>query len=322
MKQLHAPDALISRLLAATTAGVTPDLFDEVNLLLAQFPVDPRTQYLGYIFQLNSGNAHGALDSLWRCLELNPKEKVFMQSVHDVIVRKDAEVTTKPTATDADQVQLNEFEDRPEYITAVASRYKYVARTLLEIHHVGSDLCGIDLSGNSGMLTRLIHNATGARMVGICERKEATENANRSHGNHRVVFIQQKLPTTLTSDVFDFAICFDSLERIADYETLIDKLFQTNVQTIFISAPSEDSLPLVQNKARLKSNRRHFSCDELSALCERSGDYSVQRVEGQLVYELDATGITGLLPTNRMYLRPSSQHAHFHILHLERKRDA
>jgi hypothetical protein len=320
MNQLHAPDALISSVLAATSAGVTPELFNEVNLLLAQFPVDVRTQYLGYIAQLNSGNAYGAMDSLWRCLELNPREKVFIQGIHDVIFPEDSEAASKPTTTDADLRQLNEFEDRPEYMTAIASRYKYVARTLLETHNNGSGLCGLDLSANSGILTRLLHNVTGARMVGICERNDAAENANRSHGNHRVVFLQKKLPATLASDIFDFAVCFDYLERIAHYETLIDKLSQTNIQTIFVSAPSEDSLPFTQNKTRLKSNRRHFSCDELRALCERSGDYSVQRVAGQLVYELDATGITGLVPTNRMYLRPSSQHAHFHILHFERKR--
>ena len=79
MNETNAPDELISRLLAATTRGLTPDEVEEINLLLARYPVDTRSQYLGYIVKLNHGDQCGALDSLWTCLEILSRRHAGMR---------------------------------------------------------------------------------------------------------------------------------------------------------------------------------------------------------------------------------------------------
>jgi len=319
MNETNAPDELISRLLAATTRGLTPDEVEEINLLLARYPVDTRSQYLGYIVKLNHGDQCGALDSLWTCLEISPKEKVFMESIQDLLAPSNTDSSTTSGYSGSNNSPVGEYENKPEYLVGIASRYKYVARTLLQNCSTTSSLCGLDLSSKDGSFTRLIHNLTGARMIGICANQDGVQNANNSYGNHRVAFLHQKSPFILRKDIYNFAICFGALEYVSNHELFIENIFEANIKTIFIAVPAGENLARTKHKTRLKDNQFHFSSSELIDICEKNGAYSVKRASSQLFYEPDDAGVLTLVGSNRMYVRPTFPHADFHLVHLEKR---
>lgn len=147
-------------------------------------------------------------------------------------------------------------------------------------------------------------------MVGLDGSAEAVSLAGECFGSHRVVFSHAVFPFSLQEQLFDFAICFESIEHVDDPDTMLEQLAQASRGPIILSLPNESGLPFARYGHRFEHHVRHFSFAQIESMLANVGRLRITEVLGQDVYTLSEADLTGLLPEAQMALtapRPDSQ---------------
>jgi 2-polyprenyl-3-methyl-5-hydroxy-6-metoxy-1,4-benzoquinol methylase len=317
MNELYVTDEIISDLVKDITLNEYETVSRKINKLELDFPADERIHYLRHALNAKLGLVEDALLDLWSCLDIKPKDELFIQAFSDLLIKNNSiakpekhnlQLTSgeRQTAASIEKIRVDH-----------TARYKLAASLLLDKYGSCSNLNGLDLFCGNGYGSRLIHDQTGSRMLGIDGSPEAVQLANESYGSHRTVFINQYFPFEIKEKSFDFTICYESIEHLDDYRGLLSQVILASRGSVFISVPSEENLPFTKHSKFFKFHHRHFKIDEILNLCDQFKTHQVKSIYGQLVYEIVNDKIVGLIPQEKMYMRPTFSDSQFHILHLE-----
>lgn len=318
MNEIFVPDHDISVLIDLISSSNNHDVLQKINSHIESFPADERIYFLRHALKSSSGDLMGALADLWLCMNINPQQEIFLKAISKLLIldkNKSTDINhnfqlksgERQTGTTVDKI-------RPDH----TARYKLASKLILEKYEKCSDLSGLDLFCGNGYGSRMIHDQTGARMIGIDGSSDAVNLANKSYGNHKTIFLNHLFPFGVCDNVFDFAVCYESIEHVEDYHELLGQVFNSCNGSIFISVPSEENLPYKKNKDFFKFHHRHFTLTDIVDLCSEFTSHKLIGVYGQTVYNLNNGVISGLVPLEKMYMRPYFPESQFHVLHLER----
>jgi 2-polyprenyl-3-methyl-5-hydroxy-6-metoxy-1,4-benzoquinol methylase len=258
-----------------------------------------------------------AADDIWSCMDIKPQDPLFLEAISDLLITKKIEIDKKPhnfQLTSGERQTASSVEKIRSDHTA---RYKLAASLLQDKHGSCSNLKGLDLFCGNGYGSRIVHDQTGARMLGIDGSLDAVTLANQSYGTHRTVFLNHYFPFEVQEKSFDFTICYESIEHVEDYEGLLHQAIRASRGSVFISVPSEENLPFVKHEKFFKFHHRHFTIAEILKLCSQFTSHEVKSIYGQSVYDIKNDKISGLIPQEKMYMKPTFPESQFHILHLE-----
>ena len=101
-----------------------------------------------------------------------------------------------------------------------------------------------------------------------------------------------------------------------DCAGLLEQAILASRGSVFISVPSEENLPFSKHEKFFKFHHRHFTVNEIMSLCNQFSSHEVKMIYGQSVYEIKNDKIAGLIPQEKMYMKPTFAESQFHILHL------
>jgi len=315
MTNQYLTDEALNALIQASSTAITAELVEEIDTLERQFPADERIHYLRYAVRQAAGLHRAALDDLWSCLEIKPNEAIVLDAIADTVLQRGegGQVTNHNLSLKSGERQV--AEDLEKIRADHVVRYKLAASLLGDSHENLTALTGLDLFCGNGYGSRLVHNVTGSRLIGIDGSSDAVAQANRAYGNHRVKFFQKYFPFSITPGLFDFAICFESVEHVDDYKGLLDQVFEATKGHVFLSVPAEETLNFEANKSFFKFHVRHFTLPQIRDLCSRYTQHTLKNVYGQTVYKLKDGVVSGLVAADKMYIRPTYSDSQFHLLH-------
>lgn len=297
--------------LAAMSQGDTERAAAIVRAALDDDPLDTRLHVVHATLAAYSGDGRAALEHLWRGLAAEPGHAFCRQEFGELLV---------PVRTDPGTVAKNFEFDSGERQTATEveairadhrERYAFAARWLRA--HLGElrVRTGIDAFAGNGYGSRMLADLCGARMVGIDGSAGAVEHAERCFGDHRVVFVHAVYPFALRAGMFDFAVCFESIEHVDDPLGLLEQLRGAASGPIVVSVPNERALPFATFGARFEHHVRHFRMTQLQALMSAAGWPRMRAAYGQDVYAIEHGDIAGLLPEHRMRLHAVREDSQF-----------
>lgn len=315
MNNIYLPDNLIQELIELFETGDIDRIALRINELKDSNPADERVHYFEYTLLMSTGNTSEALNALWSCLEIKPKEVLFLGELKRTILQQDG--NERPILHD---LRLKSGERQTassieKIRTDHTVRYKWAAKILKEIYPSSSGLTGLDLFCGNGYGSKIINSMTGARMVGIDGSEDAVAQANHHYGNHRTAFINNYFPFELNFKNFGFITCFESIEHTPHYQALINQIFSSTSGPLFISVPAEETLPFQINKNFFKFHHKHFTLDEIQACCSQQETHELAGVYGQSTYTTSNQKVTGTIPAEEMYIKPGAKSNQFHILH-------
>jgi 2-polyprenyl-3-methyl-5-hydroxy-6-metoxy-1,4-benzoquinol methylase len=319
MKNLYVSDEQIADLVQKITNNDRSVVAVLLNQLENDFPADERIHFLRYAHRASIGQIAEAADDLWSCMDIKPQDTLFLESISDLLITKKVDMPKKPhnlQLTSGERQTASAVEKIRSDHTA---RYKLAATLLQDKHKSCSNLKGLDLFCGNGYGSRIIHDQTGARMLGIDGSMDAVTLANQSYGNHRTIFLNHYFPFEVQEKSFDFTVCYESIEHVEDCEGLLAQAIRASRGSVFISVPSEENLPFSKHEKFFKFHHRHFTVNEILSLCNQFSSHEVKMIYGQSVYEIKHDKIAGLIPQEKMYMKPTFTESQFHILHLEPK---
>jgi len=319
MNSLYVSDDQIAEMVHKISENDRTEIAEILDRYEREYPADERIHFLRHAHRASKGDLSEAADDLWSCMEIKPQDALFLDAISDLLIIKKHEVEKKPhnfQLTSGERQTASSVEKIRSDHTA---RYKLAASLLQDKYGSCSNLKGLDLFCGNGYGSRIIHDHTGARMLGIDGSLDAVTQANQSYGNHRTVFLNHYFPFEVQEKSFDFTVCYESIEHVEDYVGLLHQAIRASRGPVFISVPSEENLPFVKHQKFFKFHHRHFTVDEILKLCSQFQTHEVKSVYGQSVYEIKNDKISGLIPNEKMYMQPTFPQSQFHILHLEPK---
>ena len=317
MTVLYIPEQLLQSTMEAFDVGDTEAIRQQLNDLKKDYPFDERAYYFEYTLFERIGDTANALNALWRCLDIRPQEALFLNAMAELVISdkdqrklKSHDLWSKHDGKKTADSTANVQPDR-------TARYNLAAKILRQKFGSCSQLQGLDLFCRNGYGSKIINSTTGARMIGIDDSEASIQQANAEHGNHRTVFIHQPFPFVLKHHHFDFAICCESIEHVADPQALIAQIFKSTQGPVFISVPAEETLPLKVNKKLFQSHHRHFKIGEILEICNGLGTHQLQRLYGQETCVLDNMKVSAAMASEKMYIKPHTPQSQFHLLHFD-----
>jgi hypothetical protein len=317
MSKIFVSDDEISKLIDFISNNNSNEILQKINSYIKEFPADERIYFLRHSLKSSSGDLLGALADIWLCMNVNPQQDIFLEAISKILIldeKKEADINHNFKLKSGERQTSPTIEKiRPDH----TARYKLASKLLSGKHGKCSNLSGLDLFCGNGYGSRIIHDQTGARMIGIDGSSDAVILANKSYGNHKTIFLNHLFPFGVHDNSFDFTICYESIEHVEDYQGLLGQVFNSSNGSIFISVPSEENLPYAKNKDFFKFHYRHFTLNDIVELCSQFPSHKLMGVYGQTVYNLDGGVISGLVPLEQMYMRPYYPESQFHVLHLE-----
>lgn len=203
-----------------------------------------------------------------------------------------------------------------------AIRRDHASRYLLATHivkeHFGQTpvpLQGLDLFCGNGYGTWLAATELKARVLGIDGSDEAIAVANQHFQAEGTAFLAKCFPFALQADTYDFILCFESIEHVAEPEALFAALTRALKPggVLFVSTPNEATMPLASNAQWFRHHVRHFREEELIALARQQKDIEAVGQFGQKVYCLDRGRVVGIDETFDMLPMTDCPEAHFFI---------
>ena len=312
MTEYTIPGGELSFILERYSLGLSDEVENLLRQKISDYPVDDTLYYLRHALFSAQGNRAQALNDLWHCMELQPNQPLHLEAL-DALLFEEAStvieiqnVEEKESNSDGNSTPNT----RPENI----AKYKHAAKYILSGSASCTDKLGIDMSIDSGQGARLLHKMMGSRVLGISGSKKMALSANKICGNHRVAYLAKTRAFRIREKLLDFGVCFDSLERSANPEAVIEQLFSGVRGDILLSAHSEGSLPYSKCYNYFGDHKRHFTLDDLSSLLGRQKTYKIEGIWGQLVYDPSDLGV--ILPAEKMYVRPHDIDSQIHLIHL------
>jgi len=313
MSALRMSDVADEIVNAALEALQAEDLVQARALLgsaLGPFPHDPRLRVMSAMVARADGQIRGALDHLWCGLAADPANALCRAEVGFTVLATQA--NAQPPDKDF-SLESGERQTAREVAQIRADhrlRYAFAARWLLQNLPRPANSTGLDAFCGNGYGSRIVADHCGARMVGLDGSADAVNLAEACFGSHRVVFSHAIFPFSLQPALFDFGICFESIEHVNDPHDMLTELARACTGPLILSVPNEAGLPFARYGHRFEHHVRHFSLTQIESLLARSGGLRMTQVLGQDVYTTSEDDLTGLLPEARMGLtapRPDSQ---------------
>jgi len=197
-----------------------------------------------------------------------------------------------------------------------AARY-LLATQIMKTHFAGaaSPLQGLDLFCGNGYGAWLASRELGAYVLGIDGSAEAIAVAAKHFSTSRTIFSSKCFPFDLPAAAYDFILCFESIEHVADPEALFAALARSLRPggVLFVSTPNESTMPLALNAQWFRHHIRHFHEHELVDFARRQGGVKYVGQFGQKVYRVDGGRVTGLDDTLDMLPLTNCRDPHFFI---------
>lgn len=308
---INDPDAVLGILLERAQSGVDTALISDAIGALSLFPTDSRLRTMLAILHRAQAKTSDAMAACWKALVLTPFDEVARQELLYCVSEQIGQ-----GANDGHDFSLESGERQTaQHINGIRAdhraRYAWAARLIRNHFPNPVASTGLDAFCGNGYGSRMVSDLTGARMVGIDGSSDAVSLAEQHYGHHRVVFGQAVFPFELTSEAFDFAISFESVEHVQDSEALLAQLCRSSRGPIFLSVPNEKALPHVSFSSQFEFHHRHFTIDDICQMMRRLGMGRVLASAGQNVYQTQDGRLCGLIPESQMYLRPASEDSQF-----------
>ncbi len=193
-------------------------------------------------------------------------------------------------------------------------RYELAAGGLSDALAEGPRPLGLDLFCGNGYGTRILADRLGGAVIGVDGSAAAIEQARRHHAAPATTFAVLRFPAPLPRRVFDYAVCFESLEHVDDDGALLEALARALRPGgwLWLSVPDRGRMPL---EPRVNPfHARHYDPGELR---ERLGVLGLEpdAAWGQDGYARDPRGRWRPLAPDRTRPRPE-QAGQTHILAL------
>jgi SAM-dependent methyltransferase len=186
-------------------------------------------------------------------------------------------------------------------------RYKFVINFLKNGNiHCNSDF-GADIFCGTGYGTSMIASELSCSMLAIDGSEEAISFANNNFSSDQVYYTYKQFPFVLPPDIFDFIICFESLEHVEDGIHLMQELHSSLKDSglLFLSTPNEHFLPF--NKNFHKFHYKHYSDKEVRTLVNSTGHFECLTWLGQNLYNMNGGEIIGGLSDHQMNLHEKQE---------------
>jgi 2-polyprenyl-3-methyl-5-hydroxy-6-metoxy-1,4-benzoquinol methylase len=186
------------------------------------------------------------------------------------------------------------------------ARYGYIAEHLAE-SGVPPEAFGLDAFCAIGYGTYLLAEKLGCSLMGVDASREAVALANQHYANDRTFFVHKLFPFRLPKETFDFAVCVESLEHVADAEGLLREIGRSLKPGcyLFLSTPNEVQFSLGRNPD--KFHVRHYTRQEVLDLVRKTLGGELLRWGGQNLYRMENGVIAAVLPDEEMELTEGTE---------------
>ena len=283
---------------------------------LSKAPLDVDGRLLRAIAYASSGSPKRAVHDLWKALAINPASPgtrlaladLFVSGQEPPPVARDFSLSNGERQTAPDVAKIREDH---------RSRYEFAARWVSRNIATACNTTGIDLFCGNGYGSHILSEIAGCRMVGIDGSDEAVAFAEQFYASARKVYRQAYFPFDLAPDSVDFAICFESIEHVEDYENFIRTIDQMTSGPLIISFPIENTLNFGLNADLFKYHFRHFTLNHIEELLSPLSRRIVA-MRGQIVYRLKNGRMDGFLPESAMELTALRQDSQFAVIVAEK----
>lgn len=295
------------------------DFIAAIELLdagLSKEPLDVDGRLLRAIAYASSGSLKRAVLDLWKALAINPASPgtrlaladLFVSGQESPPIARDFSLSSGERQTAPDVAKIREDH---------RSRYEFAARWVSRNIAAACNATGIDLFCGNGYGSHILSEIAGCRMVGIDGSDEAVAFAEQFYAGARTVYRQAYFPFDLAPDSVDFAVCFESIEHVEDYEHFIRAIDQTTSGPLIISFPIENTLNFSLNADLFKYHFRHFTLHQVEELL-RPLDRHIATTKGQIVYRLKNGRVDGFLPESAMELTALREDSQFAVVVAEK----
>ncbi|MFB6418391.1 MULTISPECIES: class I SAM-dependent methyltransferase [Bradyrhizobium] len=289
------------------------DVVAHLDATLRSQPTNIEALLLRSIARASIGLTQEAEADLWRALVVNPAAPGVRTALGDRFVRNPA------AQLDGHDLSLDSGERQTAHeVGAVrrdhTARYEFAARWLGRHLTVPQAASGLDLFCGNGYGARIIADRCGARVIGIDGSAPAVTLAERSYGDHRVVFTQAYFPFELAAASADFAVCFESIEHVTECDEFLRQAGKATAGPILLSCPLESGLPFALHKSSFRFHVRHFTIEEIEDKLWRLAGRRIAEIRGQMVYRLEAGRLAGLLAPAQMELSRLNGDSQFAIV--------
>jgi SAM-dependent methyltransferase len=289
------------------------DVVTHLDATLHDQPTNIEALLLRSVARANIGLTQEAEADLWRALVVDPRAAGARTALGDRFVQN-------PTARREDHdlsLESGERQTAP-VVDAVrrdhTARYEFAARWLGQHFTPAHAVTGLDLFCGNGYGAKIIADRCGARIIGVDGSAPAVALAETSYGDHRVVFTQAYFPFELAAASADFAVCFESIEHVADCDQLLRQVGTATTGPILLSFPLESGLPFALNKTSFRFHVRHFTIEEIEEKLSNLTGRRVVEIRGQRVYRLEAGRLAGPLAPAQMELSRLNDESQFAIV--------
>ncbi len=199
----------------------------------------------------------------------------------------------RQTATTLDQVRFDHV-----------ARYQLAARLIAGHYLLHRPAFGLDAFCGTGYGTCLLAEQIDCPVLGIDASDAAIALANAHFANLRTLFSAKIFPFSLPAATFDFVVCLESIEHVAQAECFLQTLTQSLKPggLLVVSTPNSERWSLVLNPNRF--HHSHYTQQELIGLAERDGRLSFMTSYAQDLYHFEAGRIAHPLSPQAMHVRP------------------
>jgi 2-polyprenyl-3-methyl-5-hydroxy-6-metoxy-1,4-benzoquinol methylase len=188
------------------------------------------------------------------------------------------------------------------------ARYRMVAEAIIATWDKPSALYGLDVFCATGYGARLIADTLFCPILGIDASEEAIAIANAHFSSPFNFYATKTFPFHLPRRAFDFVICLESIEHVADCDEFLVQTFGSLKAggKLYLSTPNSAIWSLDKNPNPF--HHRHFTRQEVIALVQRHAPRS-RLVEwyGQNLYRMQDGHIVEPLPSEEMQLNRAQE---------------
>jgi SAM-dependent methyltransferase len=187
------------------------------------------------------------------------------------------------------------------------ARYEKAADTIRNQFSDTESLFGLDIFCGTGYGAFLVNQLLGCSVLGIEGSSEAVTFANEHFPGKNLYYVYKRFPFELPSSIFDFVLCYESLEHVEDDGALLQNMAQTLKPRgfLFISVPNEAINSLSRNPNRF--HFRHYHHKDITGRLSASFNLEIISWYGQNVYRMNEGVVCGLLDDTEMKLIEKSE---------------
>ncbi|HMW63745.1 bifunctional 2-polyprenyl-6-hydroxyphenol methylase/3-demethylubiquinol 3-O-methyltransferase UbiG [Accumulibacter sp.] len=201
----------------------------------------------------------------------------------------------RQTATTLEQVRFDHVARYELAVCLVNQRYP------MHCHGFGLDVfCG------TGYGTHMISQRVNCPVLGIDASCEAIALANSHFSGPKTFYCAKVFPFLLPCAAFDFVVCLESIEHVAQGETFLQVLAQSLKPggLLVVSSPNSACWSLELNPNPF--HHCHYAQKELIDLATKDGLFAFAMSYAQDLYHFEAGRIVQPLPPEAMHVRPGA----------------